>query len=684
MNRLSRYIMSPRRSTRDLSTNIFITVLLAIVFTLINPNFIGNYNLVSIGQNLAPYAILSLGVLFPVSMGGIDLSVGTTCVGAAVVAGTLYGLGMPLWGVIPVMLLFGLLVGLLNGFIISKYGIQPFIVSLGTMMFVRGITAIFAAAPVVLYPANCWYNHLFSSHNDFPMGVLWIVLLALIVYYIFRKTKFGRYFVSIGSNETATRISGVDIEKYKCLGYVLSGLMAGLAGIFWSASFATVTVATGNGMELDAVAGVYIGGTSALGGMANVWGSVIGAVMLVVIRSGLNFALARLNISINSTYVTYVISGLVVVAAVLIERMREESTGIRKLKGKTGNRRTVIVKCVSAGLSVVMLAFLALIGSGAVNLNGLNAQDDRKTICLLMKSEGQDFWNTLAMGAVETGEKYGYRVICRGPESEDPSYLPKQLEIAESMLSDKTAGIGVATLADGFTDYLEKVYGLGIPVIQFDSGLHTKDVETLEASGNNPLVSFVKADNYANAGLAAEKTFEAVREDIAASDEYIMGIIQHENSETASLRATGFEDRFMELAEADPATAGKVTVITEVKPSGNDNAYKAGLEYLYEKGAKAIYMTAWTVAHQSIDAIQASGDKYYGMKFATYDTSEKVNEWIKMDLDAELLGAIDQNPYQIGQSAVETLIRAIDGETLEAETLVQGIWYNKDNIDELD
>ena len=682
MNKLYRYITSPRRSTRDLSTNILITALLAVLFTLINPNFIGNYNLVSIGQNLAPYAVLSLGVLFPIAMGGIDLSVGTTCVGAAVVAGKLYESGMPLWGVIPVMLLFGLLVGLVNGLIISRYKIQPFIVTLGTMMFVRGIAAIYAAKASVLYPANCWYNHLFSNYNSFPMGALWILLLAAIVYFVFRKTRCGRYFVSIGSNENSTRISGVDIEKYKCIGYALSGLMAGMAGIFWSASFATVTVATGNGMELDAIAGVYIGGTSALGGIANVWGSVIGAIMLVVIRSGLNFSLARLNISINSTYVTYVISGLVVVIAVLIERMREENFSSRKRKGRSSERRTVIVKCASAGLSVIMIAFLCLVGSGAVKLKGMNAQDERKTLCLLMKTEGQDFWNILTEGATAVGEENGYRVICRGPESEDPSFLPKQLELADSMLSDKTAGIGLATLANGFTDYLEKAYERGIPVIQFDSGLHAKDVEAVEASGKNPLVSFVKADNYANAGLAAEKTFEAVREDIAAAEEYTVGIIQHEDSETASLRAKGFEDRFIELAEGDPATAGRVTVITEVKPSGSNNAYQAGLEYLYEKGARTIYMTAWTVAHQVIDAIQASNDKYNGMKFATYDVTEKLTEWIKMDMEAELLGAIDQNPYLIGRTAAETLIQAINGEAPEEEALVQGIWYNKENIDE--
>ena len=119
-----------------------------------------------------------------------------------------------------------------------------------------------------------------------------------------------------------------------------------------------------------------------------------------------------------------------------------------------------------------------------------------------------------------------------------------------------------------------------------------------------------------------------------------------------------------------------------MKPSGSNNAYQAGLEYLYEKGARTIYMTAWTVAHQVIDAIQASNDKYNGMKFATYDVTEKLTEWIKMDMEAELLGAIDQNPYLIGRTAAETLIQAINGEAPEEEALVQGIWYNKENIDE--
>ena len=132
----------------------------------------------------------------------------------------------------------------------------------------------------------------------------------------------GRYILSIGSNEEATRLSGIDTDKYKLIAYVISGLAAGVAAIFWSASFATVATATGNGMELDAIAGVYIGGTSAAGGTASVTGSVIGALLLVVIRSGLNFVLAKFNLNLNSTYVTYVLTGIIVVVAVLMDVLK--------------------------------------------------------------------------------------------------------------------------------------------------------------------------------------------------------------------------------------------------------------------------------------------------------------------------------------------------------------------------
>jgi len=142
--------------------------------------------------------------------------------------------------------------------------------------------------------------------------------------YLMYKNIVGRYILSIGSNEEATRLSGIRTDKYKMLAYLFTGISAGIAAVFWSSSFVTVASATGNGMELDAIAGVYIGGTSAAGGVASVGGSVIGAAMLVVIRSGLNFVLAKYNLNVNSTYVTYVLTGVIVVFSVLIDILKNK------------------------------------------------------------------------------------------------------------------------------------------------------------------------------------------------------------------------------------------------------------------------------------------------------------------------------------------------------------------------
>ena len=147
------------------------------------------------------------------------------------------------------------------------------------------------------------------------------------------KNKTGRYILAIGSNEEATRLSGINTDKYKMIAYIISGCFAGIAAIFWSSSFVTVATATGNGMELDAIAGVYIGGTSATGGVASVGGSVTGALMLVVIRSGLNFVLALFNINVNSTYVTYVLTGFIVVLAVLFDKFRDKIAKMVEFSG---------------------------------------------------------------------------------------------------------------------------------------------------------------------------------------------------------------------------------------------------------------------------------------------------------------------------------------------------------------
>lgn len=298
-------------------------LILVVLFYFLNPNFLNEYNIISMVQSLTPYAIMGLGVTFAIATGGIDLSIGTVCIAASVVSGKLYTDGViPLAMTIPLMIFIGGMFGLINGVLIAKLKLPAFIATLGTMMVSRGLSAIIVNSPNVFYPTGTWFNDVFSNYKGFPSGLVWVFVLMLLCMYVMYKNKVGRYILAIGSNEEATRLSGITTDNYKIIAYVITGLFAGLAAVFWSSSFVTVASATGNGMELDAIAGVYIGGTSAAGGVASVGGSVIGAAMLVVIRSGLNFVLAKYNLNVNSTYVTFVLTGVIVVISVLIDILK--------------------------------------------------------------------------------------------------------------------------------------------------------------------------------------------------------------------------------------------------------------------------------------------------------------------------------------------------------------------------
>ncbi|MEF9976238.1 MAG: ABC transporter permease [Oscillospiraceae bacterium] len=310
-------------------------VVLALIFSILNPNFLDKYNIVSMVQSLAPYAVLALGVTFVIATGGIDLSIGTVCIAAAVVAGKLFMNGMPLWATIPVMIAIGMFFGLINGLLVAKAKIPAFIATLGTMMFSRGLSAILVKDPNIFFPNGTWFNSVFSNANGVPTGLFWVLGLTAICIYLMYKNKIGRYVLSIGSNEEATRLSGINTDKYKIISYVIAGTAAGIAAIFWAASFSTVATATGNGMELDAIAGVYIGGTSAAGGVASVMGSLLGSTMLVVIRSGLNMVLAKFSLDVNSTYVTFVLTGIIVVAAVLMDVIKSRRANRVKVKKTT-------------------------------------------------------------------------------------------------------------------------------------------------------------------------------------------------------------------------------------------------------------------------------------------------------------------------------------------------------------
>ncbi|MBQ4543267.1 MAG: substrate-binding domain-containing protein, partial [Clostridia bacterium] len=216
-------------------------------------------------------------------------------------------------------------------------------------------------------------------------------------------------------------------------------------------------------------------------------------------------------------------------------------------------------KVLSIILAVALLT-VALAGCG-----GTGTDTGDKTIAVVAKGESHAFWQSVKAGAEAAGAKYGYKITFRGPASESAKDLPSQMEMVQTALSNNASAIVLATIGEGFVDLLTQAKDSNIPVVQFDSGIWANDVAALDAADKNPLVAHVATSNYLAAGTVAENFFAAIKEDIAAADNYIVGVIQHDETQTGIDRAAGFIDKFQELADADASTKGKYKIEKEVK-----------------------------------------------------------------------------------------------------------------------
>ena len=337
------------------------------------------------------------------------------------------------------------------------------------------------------------------------------------------------------------------------------------------------------------------------------------------------------------------------------------------------------MKKLIALLTVFVLAVTMLVGCGG----GEGAGAGKGTIAVVAKGESHAFWQSVKAGAEAAGAKYGYTITFRGPASESAKDLPSQMEMVQTALSSGSKALVLATIGEGFVDMLSQAKDAGIPVVQFDSGIWAKDVDALNAAGKNPIVASVATSNYLAAQIDAEKFYEAIKADIAAADKYVVGVIQHDETQTGIDRAQGFIDKFAELADADESTKGKYVIEKEVKPGDADNAYKTALEALYEKGSAAIFMTNEGVVKQVYDAIAAAGSKYDAIKFCGYDAGSKQIEWMKATSGPKLVGAVAQDSFQIGYQAVEQAVFALEGQQVSEKVDISGAWWDATNVDEM-
>ena len=305
-----------------------IFAVMVVAASIMSPAFLSSINLINIVRQMSVVGLIALGVTGVIVSAGIDLSSGSVVGLTAVVAASLAqdpeystpffpGVHVPLIVAVLAACAVGALVGLINGSLVAKTRIPPFIATLGTFTAIRGLA--------LLYTGGRPISDLTDSYNfigqgavlGVPVPIIILVIMAVVTHILYAHTKFGKYIYAIGGNEQAARVSGIDAARYKMLIYVYAGFLAGLAGVVVSSRIGSGQPGLGVGYELDAIAAAVIGGTSlSAGGIGTVAGTIVGALIIGV----LNNILDLMNVS---AYWQQIIKGCIIVGAVILDQLKQ-------------------------------------------------------------------------------------------------------------------------------------------------------------------------------------------------------------------------------------------------------------------------------------------------------------------------------------------------------------------------
>ena len=291
-------------------------LILCVVLTGLSDRFFTMDNLLNVTRQVSINAVISVGMTLVILTGGIDLSVGSILAFAgSITAGLLSG-GQSLITAIIVGVVAGAFIGMINGALITRAGIPPFIATLGTMTAARGFTLVYTDGRPITGMEEA-FRFLGGGYiAGIPVPVIIMAVIFLLAHIMLTRTKFGRYVYAIGGNEEAARLSGIGTKKILLSVYTLAGLLAGFSGVIMASRLNSALPTAGAGFELDAIAAVVLGGTSLSGGVGTVGGTLIGAMIIGVLDNGLNL----LNVS---SFYQQVAKGVVILLAVYVDKKRK-------------------------------------------------------------------------------------------------------------------------------------------------------------------------------------------------------------------------------------------------------------------------------------------------------------------------------------------------------------------------
>ena len=316
--------ITPARARFNVTQELVLLVALVValaVLAILSDRFFTIGNMLNQGRLMTEAALVALPMTFIIITGGIDLSVGSTLGLCAIVLGvTWQNLGLPLELAVVVALAAGALAGFVNGWFITRVRVPPLIMTLATLALYRGLAeGISEARSVRGYPEG-----FYILGQGEVLGVptqLWILLLAMIVFWVvLAKTTFGRSLYAIGHNETAARFSGIAVDRIKLIIYTASGFMAGLSAVIFVSRVTTTRSDMGTGLELDVIAAVVLGGTSIFGGVGTITGTIIGFVLIQLLKNGLALTGVKGD-------ATIIVIGSVLILSILITTLMERRKG---------------------------------------------------------------------------------------------------------------------------------------------------------------------------------------------------------------------------------------------------------------------------------------------------------------------------------------------------------------------
>ena len=308
--------MTPKqKSTLQKLGPMLALVIVCIGLAGLSPDFRTVGNLLDVMRQVSINAVISFGMTLTILLGGIDLSVGSVLAVSSVLTALLMKGGHGAVVAATIGLVAGALMGSLNGVVIAKGKVAPFIATLGTMTLLRGIALVLSKGSPISNFGNDFFSLLGGGYliHLIPLPVIWMLIIFALFWFLLAKTVFGRHVYATGGNSEAARLSGVKTDRVQILVYTISGAMAAVAGVILTSRLDSAQPTAGAGYELDAITAVVLGGTSLSGGRGWIFGTLVGALLIGVLNNGLNL------IGVSAFY-QQVAKGAVILIAVLLDR----------------------------------------------------------------------------------------------------------------------------------------------------------------------------------------------------------------------------------------------------------------------------------------------------------------------------------------------------------------------------